>query len=748
MPKLFLIPEVVSQKIHVFLNVDHHPLAVELKNQLSSHEHVQLATNIREADVCIYLAGFDPPSLSETLSHTSELYEDLKQVKSDRHKFILVVKNPTSHLSRTAITLTNQFAHNYGLNHEIFEYDQSFTPAQLAQVIIRKFIYGHSAPAHHTESPSVEPSPVPSLIAYQSPTPKVPKRLNRWYFLPLVIFIPWVFSGLLLGVLLALSTCLYTQPLCTSISSHSHNLLRYSTRLSPGISSLATRVGLPSAQFGEVLHTLIKLSQISQSTSQKSATYLDSIFSDRPQLPAENVLAGLSESDRLLNQLQADLRSLYLSTPVHIPSFEKIALQAQDTRHTLNSLLPNLTEFVTSFSSGKKTYLVVLQDNWELRASGGLVETFLKVDIENGKVDQFQPFSTKETDKLLKGTVVPPVDFQDLTHESQWSMRDATWDPSVKNTLEKLAWFAENEISQPIDGVILLDLKTLQGLVQIIGSVQVGESQVGVTSQNFSSIYQSQLNGTQDYSQYLESLLSAVFSQLGSLDTTRNQKIVDFFYHQIKNRQVFITSISEGEIGLPECRSFLPCLVGYAYPVSSNISGSKTNFYLQKSQKTSITLTDTMQTTRHEFTYSYSPPTNSWVGPNHQEYMRVYTPNNITSDYTVTIDGVPLPTDSIHTGTSSGVSYLGASFTVNKTQPIKVDFTYHTPVPKDRQFHYQFDLPNQPGVIGDNVIVDISYPPAWAALVDKSASVATAGHLEYNYAQPNSFQLNIDFTKP
>ncbi len=743
MPKLFLIPEVVSQKIHVYLNVEHHQLSAELKSQLASHEHVQFVNTAREADVCIYLVGFDPPSLSETLTHTSQLYEDLKQVKSDRHKFILVVKNPTSHLSRTAITLTNQFAHNYGLNHEIFEYDQSFSVSQIAQVLIRKFIYDHTPSHAHKPPTPVKVQPV----RHETPLPK-PKKFHLWFLLPFIGLVPWFVSGLLLVSLYILSSCLYTQSFCNASSNQLHTALRYTSKLSPGFSTFATRVGLPQAQYGEVLHSLVKLDQTTKLLDQKSAFYLDSVFSGHSTVQTEGLLAGLSETDHLLNQLQADLRALYLSTPRHISSFEKLALTAADTRHTLNVLLPNLTEFLASFSSGKKTYLVALQDNWELRGSGGLVETFLIVDVDSGHVDQFQPFSTKDTDLLLKGSVQPPVDFQGLTNLSQWYMRDSSWDPNIKNTLEKIAWFAQNEINRPVDGVILLDMQTLKSLVQIIGSVQVGESQNPINFQNFSSSYQSQLNSTDDYSQYLKSLLSSVFSQAGDLDSARSQKVIKLFYNQIKNRQVFVSGLSMGELGLPECRSFLPCLIDYSYPVSSNISGSKTNFYLQKSQNTSITLTDTGQTTLHQFSYRYSPPTNSWVGQNHQEYLRVYVPSNISPDYQVTIDGNSLPKDSIQTGFSGGLKYLGVSFTVPKTQPVNVDFTYHAPIPTSRQFHYQLDVPNQPGVIGDEVTLSLSYPSTWAALVDKSASVAAAGHLEYNYAHPNNFQLNIDFTRP
>ncbi len=71
MPKLFLIPEVVSLKIGIYLNTEHQELAVEIRRQLESHEHAHFVKKVSEADVCIYLAGFDPPSLSETLSHTS-----------------------------------------------------------------------------------------------------------------------------------------------------------------------------------------------------------------------------------------------------------------------------------------------------------------------------------------------------------------------------------------------------------------------------------------------------------------------------------------------------------------------------------------------------------------------------------------------------------------------------------------------------------------------------------------------------
>ncbi|MEK9200920.1 MAG: DUF4012 domain-containing protein [Patescibacteria group bacterium] len=744
MPKLFLIPEIESQNIQVFLNIEHHPLAIEITNQLSNLKHVQLIKKSSDADVTIYLVGFDSPSLSETLSHTSDLYEHLKQVKSDHHKFILVVKNPASHLSRTAITLTNQFAHNYDLNHEVFEYDHTVSTSQLAETIIRKFIYGHSTPHQEPRSSSIKTPTAKAIPLVSKPQYMI---LNTLYLI-LALATPWLLSILLLVFMYPLTSCLHRYSVCTSVTDVSLSAFRYTSRLSPGSSELATQIGLPLSQYKDLIITLKKLDRLTTKSAKRSSAFLASLFTTRPAPQTAEITASLEETDHLLNQVQADLRSIYLATPNHIRSFESLAVGAGESRHTLSLLIPNITSTLRNFTSGKKTYLVALQDNWELRGSGGLIEAFLKVDISHGQIDQFQPFSTRDTDKLLTGTVTTPADFQDLTDQTQWYLRDASWDPNISSTLTKIAWFAQKELNQPFDGVILVDLNTLKELVRIIGSVQVGESKVPVTAQNFSAIYQSQLNSSDDYNKYLTTLLSAIFAQFSNMDDLKYQKVIQLFYTQVVTGQVFITGLAEGEKGLPECRSFLICSVDYAYPVSSNITGSKTNLYLTRSHTASVSLSDSQNTSLHTFSYRYSPEANSWVGQNHQEYLRLYLPDDVLSDYQVSIDGVAIPKDSIHIGVSQGSKYLGVSFTVNKLQDVKVQFSYHTPMPKASQFHYQLDIPSQPGVVGDQVKVELNYPPTWAALVDKVASVADAGRLEYNYAHPEKFQLNIDFTKP
>ena len=56
----------------------------------------------------------------------------------------------------------------------------------------------------------------------------------------------------------------------------------------------------------------------------------------------------------------------------------------------------------------KKTYLVLFQDKSELRPTGGLIDSYGILKVENGKVSDFKEYDVSDSDRKLTGHVEPP----------------------------------------------------------------------------------------------------------------------------------------------------------------------------------------------------------------------------------------------------------------------------------------------------------------------------------------------------
>ena len=85
---------------------------------------------------------------------------------------------------------------------------------------------------------------------------------------------------------------------------------------------------------------------------------------------------------------------------------------------------------------GPRTYLVLIQNNHELRATGGFIAAVGRVTVDKGRMtaldfaDSYTVYSDKSTYPLA------PKPMQQYMHIPLLLMRDANWSPDLPTTAE------------------------------------------------------------------------------------------------------------------------------------------------------------------------------------------------------------------------------------------------------------------------------------------------------------------------
>lgn len=127
--------------------------------------------------------------------------------------------------------------------------------------------------------------------------------------------------------------------------------------------------------------------------------------------------------------------------------------------------------------AGKRMkYLVIFQNNNELRPTGGFLTAYAIIFIEDGKVTPEKSDDIYELDKKFKKKIaIPPKLGKYLTTEKYWHLRDMNIDPDFKLSMDT---FMENYATidsepQDIDGIITIDTFVLTNLIDILGPIQV-----------------------------------------------------------------------------------------------------------------------------------------------------------------------------------------------------------------------------------------------------------------------------------
>ncbi len=124
----------------------------------------------------------------------------------------------------------------------------------------------------------------------------------------------------------------------------------------------------------------------------------------------------------------------------------------------------------------RKKYLILFQNDNELRPTGGFLTAYSIIYIEDGKVTPDKSDDIYELDKKFSKRIpIPEALGRYLITEKYWNLRDMNISPDFKLSMDQ---FYENYKQvkgepQDIDGIIVVDTHVLTELLKVLGPVEV-----------------------------------------------------------------------------------------------------------------------------------------------------------------------------------------------------------------------------------------------------------------------------------
>ncbi len=127
---------------------------------------------------------------------------------------------------------------------------------------------------------------------------------------------------------------------------------------------------------------------------------------------------------------------------------------------------------------GKRTYLVIFQNDKELRPTGGFLTAYSVMSVEDGK---FEPVSSNDIynlDALYSPQIVAPEPIIKYLKgpyvlNKNLRLRDMNWSPDFSETMNLFTEAIKEADIKDIDGVIAVDTHLLVNLLDVLGPIGV-----------------------------------------------------------------------------------------------------------------------------------------------------------------------------------------------------------------------------------------------------------------------------------
>ncbi len=262
-------------------------------------------------------------------------------------------------------------------------------------------------------------------------------------------------------------------------------------------------------------------------------------------------------------------------------------------------LLPQLPTILGN--EEKKTYLVLFQNNMELRPTGGFIGSFALVTVSHGKLSDITVHDVYTADGQLKGHIEPPSPIKDYLGEANWWLRDSNWDPDFATSAKRAEWFLEKEMDRQVDGVIGVDLEVAKSMLKQTGPVQLTDFNESIDYKNVYDKIQYEVEndffpGSQKKTNILTSLTKALLTKITEVKQNQSatlaqevfsnlkQKHVQVYLHDTEANQGIVFAGWAGDIKETKC-SKKNCQNVLVQVNEANVGVNKANYFIERNMQ-------------------------------------------------------------------------------------------------------------------------------------------------------------------
>jgi hypothetical protein len=390
------------------------------------------------------------------------------------------------------------------------------------------------------------------------------------------------------------------------------------------------------------------------------------------RLLSKNINLGKDISSALTSAIDASGKMKAILTGVSknpAADFSTASLEIKSALYTYNSIkqakiiptsltkqLDNLAQVASSTIDfwpdalgfqGTRNYLILFQNNMELRPGGGFIGSYALLSLNKGKIANFKIYDVYDADGQLKGHVEPPYPIRRYLPSIHWYLRDSNFNVDFSKGAVASAVFLNTEMQQTVDGVIGVDLSFVKNLLAVTGSVNVSDYNQTVNADNFYQVTQahSQDNffpGSTQKKDFLTSFYNVLQNKIAGQKDLSYLNFAQALIQSMNQKHVLFAFNSSSEQAAFAVNGWSSALVQDTSPSNSivddfvgineaNLGGNKVNYYIARSMSQAVNIkSDNTIGETLTVAFKNSAPQSLAAKGVYKNYLRFILPLNAT----------------------------------------------------------------------------------------------------------------------
>jgi len=308
----------------------------------------------------------------------------------------------------------------------------------------------------------------------------------------------------------------------------------------------------------------LQVSKLAQNLSTAAFIATDN-FSDLKTNQKESFIQALIALEPELNGLKANLDLALINLDrIHAYGIlwpirgQLSSLRAQiDSGHKLISESLPILKLLPAFSGYPQEvhYLIMLQNNDELRPTGGFLGSYARLDIADfGEIKRLEADDIYHLDmpSIGKTEFKAPEPITKYLKVDNWYLRDANWSPDWPQSARQIQTMFQAEskatgLSEPeLDGVLAITPDLVANLLRITGPIEVRgqsyapENMQALLQYNVEVAYKDEEISSWDRKDIINELINALRDKLTELPLNQYPELISNLYASIHRGDLLI----------------------------------------------------------------------------------------------------------------------------------------------------------------------------------------------------------------
>lgn len=560
------------------------------------------------------------------------------------------------------------------------------------------------------------------------------------------------------------------------------------------------KVGGDLAQAGLLFDLAGGLLSAADETIQGASPIIESLQGGKAEISLTTITAQLVEAQPNLANARISLNtalSAYNNLDIQklSPNIRDMLiknenlLQLFENGLNVGNALPRL---LGATAEGPQTYEILLQNEDELRATGGFLTGVATIVVENGKIISYKVEDSYTIDNPDQYYPPAPWQLERYMAASHWVLRDSNWSPDFPTAAKWAEMFIVTGKNYSADGFVSIDQEALKYILAALGPMNVENVSYAITSENVIDYMRSVKSAVPASEQLLHrkdfmSVVAQVLLQ--KLETGKDVPWLSLFSNLKKalDERHILLQVDDANVSLLLARLNWDGAVrsnagDFLLVVDSNIGFNKVNAVIDESLSYEIDLskinepTAMLNVTLHNnavghpecgvrsnsnnfnFENSYTNEINRC----YVDYLRIYkpagvdllesTPHSVPAEMMPWNETIPAKVDDLIDENLPGIRGYGTLFYVPGGQSLETKFTFQIPASvletNGNLVTYILHIQKQSGTIALPVTITIHFP-AGAELTESSSEGILAGSVwTLNTDLRQDIELSVTFKKP